>query len=477
MTAPDATLLADPNIPPAAKPLDLTKPLSRFDASYWAMKHGVAASIDAADWSVLCAIYLHLPDAQLGKGSLEILSGRAESTVKVSRKRLREFGLIDYPESTGGEKTGTLYIVSDIRRLDVVEGILQRIQGAANRPGRRSTGPTIAPVQSADARKPADPELIISRPRTAIEDFNSSDSEKRQIKMSTSHLLPHPITSEAIAGGAGGASGAARKVQTTQAGGGAAVAPASAFDTPSLPNAALPSSGPAASLPPATLRTLAIDPSSSDIGWAFFSVGPDGVTLISSYCHKVAGGEGPKNAPVRIIEAGKYVARIIIDLHPDAIILEEPFDDPASDRKRLWVFRAAVEEIKKAIRATGLPCYLVPAKWCRKEQNQKLFNHRIGRPAAEDEADAFSLLFHFLDSPEAIAAGFTLPAGPGGNARFHEDSALDGFDDAFPIDPDEADWYITANPCYGSEEEAMMADEHEFASISVSPHESPMAFV
>jgi hypothetical protein len=143
---------------------DLTKPLSRFNAAYWAMMRGVAAKLDAADWSVLCAIYCHLPNPEFGKGRLERLSGRSPTTVKTSRKRLRKFGLIDYAEHSGGyhRNASTKYTCADIRLIEIADRVLARIDGADDRPGQSPTGSTIAPVPG----QPLAPYRVDDRPRT-----------------------------------------------------------------------------------------------------------------------------------------------------------------------------------------------------------------------------------------------------------------------------------------------------------------------
>lgn len=147
---------------------DLTKPLSRWNAPHWAMMHGVAAALDAADWCVLCAIYAHLPNVEPGLSRLAALSGRATSTVKASRKRLRAYGLIDYADSFGGNhfETSTKYTCADIRQQAVVTDVLARINGADYRPGRASTGSAIDPVPGrlstgygADDRPPTGPTI------------------------------------------------------------------------------------------------------------------------------------------------------------------------------------------------------------------------------------------------------------------------------------------------------------------------------
>jgi len=147
---------------------DLSKPLSRWNAPHWAMMNGIAAALDAADWCVLCAIYAHLPNVEPGLSRLAALSGRAPSTVKASRKRLRAWGLIDYAEGLGGNhyETATKYTCADVRQQAVVSDVLTRIDRADHRPGRTSTGSAIGPVPGrlstgygADDRPPTGPTI------------------------------------------------------------------------------------------------------------------------------------------------------------------------------------------------------------------------------------------------------------------------------------------------------------------------------
>jgi hypothetical protein len=93
----------------------LDKPLSRWNAPYWAMANGIAAGLNAADWSVLCALYFHLPKAIPGVRRISRLSGRSESTVCEALKRLGDFGLIEYTMSDRGRRLRTSMRVADPR--------------------------------------------------------------------------------------------------------------------------------------------------------------------------------------------------------------------------------------------------------------------------------------------------------------------------------------------------------------------------
>lgn len=112
---------------------DLTKPFSRWNAPYWAMMHGVAAALEHSEWKLLSALYTFLPDVHPGKGRLEARAGISKNSVKRGRRRLRELGLINFPENLlGGDRseTTTQYELTDIRQPTVAAKIVAKITGA-----------------------------------------------------------------------------------------------------------------------------------------------------------------------------------------------------------------------------------------------------------------------------------------------------------------------------------------------------------
>jgi hypothetical protein len=104
------------------------------------MERGITAALDPAAWSVLCAIYHHLPNVKPGKGRLESLSGRSKATVQSNRKFLRAVGLIDYEDNVGGRANTTKYTVADIRRNEVAIEILARLKGVNEHPLSNNKG-------------------------------------------------------------------------------------------------------------------------------------------------------------------------------------------------------------------------------------------------------------------------------------------------------------------------------------------------
>lgn len=126
---------------------DWSKPLSRWNATYWAMQHGIAAALEASEWKVLGAIYHHLPNVHPGKGRLEQLAGVSTSSVKRARKALKAAGLINFDEGFRGGSHGetTHYTVTDIRVSEVAAAIVARLTGAKVTP---VTGATMNPVHS-----------------------------------------------------------------------------------------------------------------------------------------------------------------------------------------------------------------------------------------------------------------------------------------------------------------------------------------
>ncbi len=110
---------------------DLSKPLSRWSAPYWAIINGIAAHLEATEWKVLCALYAHLPNVRPGQGRIEALAGVSSASVKRARKRLKEVGLISYPENqTGGDRTMTTdYSLADIRSADIHAAVISKLTG------------------------------------------------------------------------------------------------------------------------------------------------------------------------------------------------------------------------------------------------------------------------------------------------------------------------------------------------------------
>lgn len=109
---------------------DLTKPLSRWSAVYWAQAHGVQAALKSdARWAVFEALCFHLPDVKPGAGRLEAITGLSERRVWDAKKALRSAGLIQYDDSKGG-RTNTTYKVADTRNVAVCAQIVAMLDSA-----------------------------------------------------------------------------------------------------------------------------------------------------------------------------------------------------------------------------------------------------------------------------------------------------------------------------------------------------------
>lgn len=107
---------------------DFTKPLSRFNAPVWAMKHGIAAAFKSdARWAVLQALFTFLPNVYPGKDKIEELTGLSHATVWRAIKDLKAVGLINYAPNLGGSKNTNSYEIADIRLPEIAEAIVKRI--------------------------------------------------------------------------------------------------------------------------------------------------------------------------------------------------------------------------------------------------------------------------------------------------------------------------------------------------------------
>jgi biotin operon repressor len=121
--------------------LDLSKPLSRWNAPHWAMRNGIAAALKSdARWAVLEALFTYLPNVRPGKDAIESMTGLSRASVWRATKALKAVGLINYDDQNrGGYRLTNQYVLADIRRPEVVKAVLEVI-------AKPSHGDTVSPL-------------------------------------------------------------------------------------------------------------------------------------------------------------------------------------------------------------------------------------------------------------------------------------------------------------------------------------------
>ena len=108
---------------------DMTRPLSRFNAMYWAMTYRIAAALGATDWAVLCALYQHLPNIKVGTKSIAKMAGVSAASVKRARKQFERVGLMICTRPVSRDLKETIhYQAADIRHVSVASAIVERLK-------------------------------------------------------------------------------------------------------------------------------------------------------------------------------------------------------------------------------------------------------------------------------------------------------------------------------------------------------------
>ena len=109
---------------------DLTKKFNRFDFLVAGVSGGIMAALGGdTRWSLLCAIYDHLPNTRPGINRLAQVSGLSERTIGRKLKELKAAGLIHYDESNrGGPRNTHAFVVQDIRDKAVRDKIIRGLQ-------------------------------------------------------------------------------------------------------------------------------------------------------------------------------------------------------------------------------------------------------------------------------------------------------------------------------------------------------------
>jgi hypothetical protein len=161
-------------------------------------------------------------------------------------------------------------------------------------------------------------------------------------------------------------------------------------------------------------RLLAIDPGSVAIGWALLG-GPAPRYIDDG--HKLVSG----NHDQRPSDAGAYVEHLIATHRPTLIVIEWPDHlKDGVDPERFGIFKAAVAEIERAVKAARLPYAYVGAsestrQMCNgdkanvKAMKMEFFARLVGRPTNEHTADAFYLGWTYLSERLAPAPFAALP--------------------------------------------------------------------
>ncbi|HEV2294073.1 MAG TPA: hypothetical protein VGR35_09455 [Tepidisphaeraceae bacterium] len=198
---------------------DLTKSFSRWNAPYWAMKHGICAALGGdARWTVLCALYTYLPNVYPGRSGIETLTGLSSSSVKRARKGLKAVGLVDFSEgnSGGGRDTSHVYTMTDIRDPAVAASIVARIKGL--------TGVTVNPVGTGVIMNPVQNEPgtgVIMNPHGGHNEPGTGVIMNPEVlnRSSQSRTQEKDVTAPPLAGSAGLLTGVAPAGGETHGGG------------------------------------------------------------------------------------------------------------------------------------------------------------------------------------------------------------------------------------------------------------------
>jgi hypothetical protein len=145
---------------------DLTKPLSRWNAIYWAQAHGIQAALKSdARWAVFEALAFHLPNVEPGAGRLEAITGLSGRKLWDAKKALRRVGLIDYADSKGGRNQTTKYkAVADTRNAALCQKIVAAIH--SDQQVKPCNGCTLSAGECVDAPSPATNPVQQPNPQT-----------------------------------------------------------------------------------------------------------------------------------------------------------------------------------------------------------------------------------------------------------------------------------------------------------------------
>jgi Holliday junction resolvasome RuvABC endonuclease subunit len=164
---------------------------------------------------------------------------------------------------------------------------------------------------------------------------------------------------------------------------------------------------------PLPVTLLAIDPSSTKIGWALIGPGPS--YLASNVCY-IAETAPPHE---RVALAGEAVNQIINDCRqrgyfPAIVVIEVPDFIAAYARPHIIVYWRAVGAVEYATRLANIPVATVAAsedkRRTRKADGKARFCKLVGRyPWTDDESDALCIGWDYL---VALMAQPRPPAAP-----------------------------------------------------------------
>jgi Holliday junction resolvasome RuvABC endonuclease subunit len=146
---------------------------------------------------------------------------------------------------------------------------------------------------------------------------------------------------------------------------------------------------------------LALDPSSTHVGWAFLESGPDGPIYVKSGTYKVP--EAPPDQRVLLVEKA---VRWIVKQSPsiEMALIEVPDFIASYAKPYLIYYFRAVGVAELTVHQLGLPIQYSRSSHAKKQARKKegkVAFHRITNqyPLTDDQSDAFHMGWEFLSDP------------------------------------------------------------------------------
>ena len=146
---------------------------------------------------------------------------------------------------------------------------------------------------------------------------------------------------------------------------------------------------------PVGLPVLALDPSSTKLGWALLDAGPrylsSGVVALST-----------ADPSTRIRYAGDHTRALLESLRPGSVVVEIPnYITDRANARNLWLYARAVGAVEYIVQSSGVQAFCRDASEHRgvsnKEACRRFFLETVGRHATtDDESDALMIGWTFL---------------------------------------------------------------------------------